>query len=86
MSPPLLTVDDHLEAGGAWSPGEVQLTVSQAGAVLNDGRLACVQLGSGAVEPHHLTVPHHHQTHPTDLGDGTYRERERDRMPDCHLT
>lgn len=62
-----LTVDDHLEAGGTGSPGEVQLTVSQAGAMLDDGCLSRVELGSGAVESHHLTVLHHHQTHPMDL-------------------
>lgn len=73
LPPSLLTVDDHLEAGGAGSPREVQLAVGQTGAVLNDGRLPGVELRSGAVEPHHPTVPHHHQTHPTDLPGSRFK-------------
>lgn len=65
----LLTVDDHLQAGSTGSPGEVQLTVGQTGAMVDDGCLPCVELRSWTVESHHLTVPHHHQTHPTDLQD-----------------
>lgn len=67
LPPSLLTVDDHLEAGGAGSPGQIQMTVRQTGTVLDDGCLSCVELRSWTVESHHLTVPHHHQTHPADL-------------------
>lgn len=63
----LPTVDKHLEAGSTGSPGEVQLTISQPGAMLDYGCLSSVKVCCRTVESHHLTVPHHHQAHPTDL-------------------
>lgn len=64
-----LTVDQHLQAGGTGHPGEVELAVSQIGAMANDGLLAGVELRPGTVEAQHPAVPHHHQTHPVRLGE-----------------
>lgn len=41
-----LTINDHLEAGSAGPPREIQLTVSQVGTMLDDGCLSCVKLSS----------------------------------------
>lgn len=63
-----LTVDEHFQAGGTGPPGEVELAVSQIRAVADDGHLPGVEFLFRTVEAQHPAVPHHHQTHPVQLG------------------
>lgn len=61
------TIDNHLQAGGAGLPGEVQVTTSEPGSMLDHCYLSGVQLGARAMKAQNPPLLDHNQTSSSSL-------------------